>query len=66
VVNHKTRVLACVLCGGEINDRYGGHNAEPLAKGRCCYDCNGEVLHARIYGIPPKNLAAAGGVGCYH
>jgi hypothetical protein len=48
---------ACVLCRGAI-DRIGtpphtwdnGHNAQPLADGRCCSDCNlNLVLPERIH-----------------
>ena len=39
----------CILCKKQIEDPYG-HNAEPLAKGRCCSDCNSyKVVPERIY-----------------
>lgn len=36
----------CVICGKD----YAGHgnNAEPLASGRCCDDCNRKVIAERI------------------
>ena len=47
--------MKCVLCNGEIEvTSYGwseGHNAQPLAEGRCCDKCNGHVLAARIRAI---------------
>tara|TARA_R100000988_G_C3952612_1_gene141908 strand:+ start:369 stop:545 length:177 start_codon:yes stop_codon:yes gene_type:complete len=37
----------CVICGDAIHDY--GHNAEPTAKGRCCDECNYNiVLNDRI------------------
>ena len=44
-------VLMCVICEKAIPTRYGwagGNNAEPLARGRCCYDCNDIVVLTRI------------------
>tara|TARA_R100001443_G_scaffold7325_1_gene16601 strand:+ start:561 stop:911 length:351 start_codon:yes stop_codon:yes gene_type:complete len=50
----------CVLCGDALDVLYrnniaiwaDGHNAEPLAKGRCCNYCNDtEVVPARIKSI---------------
>ena len=45
--------MKCVLCKQEIRkdpltqwDQ--GNNAEPLADGRCCDNCNHDVLAARI------------------
>lgn len=42
----------CVLCGDGItidaNGWGGGHNAAPLAKGRCCDECNVQVIIARL------------------
>jgi hypothetical protein len=44
--------IECVLCGNEIdvqeNGWAGGHNAQPLADGQCCSNCNGLVVLARI------------------
>lgn len=31
--------MKCCLCKGEIEGKYG-HNAQPLADGRCCDTCN--------------------------
>lgn len=36
----------CILCGRQIDDY--GHNAEPLARGRCCNSCNEAVIESRI------------------
>lgn len=37
----------CVICGDAIHDY--GHNAEPTAQGRCCDECNYNiVLNDRI------------------
>tara|TARA_B000000609_G_scaffold12790_1_gene7924 strand:- start:181 stop:360 length:180 start_codon:yes stop_codon:yes gene_type:complete len=44
----------CVICKQEIgvdpiSGWDGGHNAEPIAEGRCCDACNAmEVIPARI------------------
>tara|TARA_B100000963_G_scaffold240208_1_gene210114 strand:- start:13555 stop:13731 length:177 start_codon:yes stop_codon:yes gene_type:complete len=45
--------MKCVICKEKIetdlNGWKGGHNAEPVAKGRCCEECNYSiVLHERI------------------
>tara|TARA_R100001594_G_scaffold144359_1_gene193335 strand:+ start:2897 stop:3163 length:267 start_codon:yes stop_codon:yes gene_type:complete len=45
--------MECVLCKGDIDVQIHGwdqgHNAQPLAEGRCCSDCNGvRVIPARI------------------
>ena len=44
--------MKCVLCNEEIKINAagwdGGNNAEPLAKGRCCTECNGDVIIARM------------------
>ncbi len=46
----------CCLCGNPIwpqsNGWMGGHNAAPLADGRCCDECNRKVLYARFTGFP--------------
>jgi len=34
--------LSCVLCGVELTG--WGHNAQPVAEGRCCFDCNYKVV----------------------
>ena len=46
----------CCLCGEEIEGF--GNNAEPLSKGRCCDECNANVVTFRIY-ITPDNLRKA-------
>ena len=50
--------MKCVICKQEItpdpNGWDGGCNAEPIAKGQCCYKCdNNIVLPARLaeYGL---------------
>lgn len=44
--------LKCSICGDmigmEISGWRGGHNAEPVAKGRCCSVCNDTVVQVRI------------------
>jgi len=44
--------MNCVICKEEIKeDIYGwagGHNAEPIATGRCCQVCNETVVAVRI------------------
>ena len=52
----------CVICGFEIgtdeNGWDGGHNAEPVAKGQCCGDCNDRVvLVARLKQIGFHQMA---------
>ena len=54
----ESKIKDCVICGGKIEphvDKYGnpywydGHNAEPVAEGRCCNTCNEyDVIPARI------------------
>ena len=40
--------MICVICNDPItadpNGWSGGHNAEPVAKGQCCGDCNDRVV----------------------
>ena len=39
----------CIICGEEMKDVYDNHNAQPVADGRCCTDCNYDrVLPARL------------------
>jgi len=45
-----------MLCGVPIQG--WGHNAHPLAHGRCCDDCNHDVITARILAL--KELHAKG------
>ena len=45
--------MYCVLCESEIvpdpiSGWRRGHNAEPLAAGRCCDSCNNDVVMERI------------------
>ena len=41
----------CVICGEPIkpdpNGWDGGHNAQPVAEGQCCGDCNDSVVTVR-------------------
>lgn len=44
-------IIRCILCSHFIMPKYGwtlGNNAEPLAQGRCCDDCNKLVIEARL------------------
>ena len=40
--------MICILCNEKITSDPtgwdGGHNAQPVAKGRCCGDCNDRVV----------------------
>ena len=45
--------MMCVICHKEIEKQYTkegvmywdqGHSAEPLANGRCCTNCNNEIV----------------------
>ena len=45
--------MICVICKNEIDKQYNadgvmywdqGHIAEPLATGRCCTNCNNEIV----------------------
>jgi hypothetical protein len=61
----------CILCGDEIDIQYlphgqeawtHGHNAEPLALGRCCSLCNDtKVIPARLHKakLSPTGFIAA-------
>ena len=50
------RLVNCIICDKKIKGF--GHNAEPVAKGRCCEDCNYEVVipyrlkHVRMGQLP--------------
>jgi hypothetical protein len=47
--------MKCCLCDKQIETVMGvseGHNAQPLAEGRCCSECNDfDVLPARMQGL---------------
>ena len=47
--NNEDMKLICVICNKKIDDKYG-HNPEPVNDtGRCCTNCNFEVvIPARI------------------
>ena len=36
----------CILCGDKFEGF--GNNAEPLAEGKCCDDCNSKVMRERL------------------
>jgi hypothetical protein len=44
----KLRPLRCIICRMEIEPDLtgyaGGHNAEPVRRGRCCEECNWTVV----------------------
>ena len=44
--------MMCIICGFKIgidSDGWdGGHNADPIAKGRCCHWCNEIVIIRRL------------------
>ena len=49
----QVQTLKCVICGDAIHDDHGwkdGHNAAPVANGRCCSICNDtRVIPARAF-----------------
>lgn len=45
MVMDKDKAIRCCFCG-KIIQGYG-HNAEPLAKGVCCDECNVQVIIER-------------------
>ena len=55
----------CVICNDKIgvdaiSGWDGGHNAEPVAEGRCCDECNTmEVIPARLQQIFSSNKEGA-------
>lgn len=61
IIHVKTKKMSkeieklCVLCKKSIRGAYG-HNAEPLAKGRCCEECNiRKVLPERLANLFKSN-----------
>ena len=48
----KGEKMKCVICSQRITtdpDGWdGGHNADPIAEGRCCGDCNAIVIVRRL------------------
>ena len=44
--------MKCVICSQRISSDLdgwdGGHNADPIAKGRCCGTCNAIVIIRRL------------------
>lgn len=42
-------MMKCVICKQEMIGM--GHNALPLAEGRCCNGCNGLVIMSRLVRI---------------
>ena len=58
----KGKKMKCIICKEKITpdpDGWeGGHNAEPIAEGRCCGDCNwGLVTPARLFEFQYKKGA---------
>ena len=54
----------CVLCEEEIDTQphgwSGGHNAQPVADGRCCTECNNNVvLPARFKQVYDDDMIAS-------
>jgi hypothetical protein len=53
-IKPKSKPLVCSICGGPIDVHPGsnwtrGHNAQPINDGRCCTECNSDmVIPARI------------------
>ena len=50
------RKMKCCLCNNQIEVEISGwsegHNAQPLAEGRCCSECNDfDVIPARMQGL---------------
>ena len=62
VKEYLNEITDCVICDEPISsDPYGwsgGANAEPIASGRCCYDCDASVVIpyriAQVYSINKK------------
>ena len=48
VKEYLDELIDCVICNNPIStDPYGwsgGANAEPIAEGRCCHDCDASVV----------------------
>lgn len=55
VMSDDKTTTQCVLCDAEI-DLIQSHNAQPLAEGRCCSDCN-------VLGVIPARLQQMTGSG---
>ena len=58
--------MKCVLCENEIipdvvSGWDQGNNAQPLAEGRCCDDCNMAVVSSRMARIVGKKAEASDG-----
>lgn len=53
--------LVCCICGKPIESENGwtqGHNAEPVANGRCCRECNfAFVIPARLGALTGRQVA---------
>jgi len=44
-------IIKCILCNHFIRPNMGwtlGNNAQPLARGRCCNECNKLVIKERL------------------
>lgn len=55
----KSAKKSCVLCGKLITGH--GNNAEPLASGKCCDQCNMQVIMARMKTLGKKKSPHLGG-----
>jgi hypothetical protein len=42
--------IDCCLCGDNIAEATS-HNARPVMDGRCCYQCNAEVVIPKRFGM---------------
>ena len=48
--------MECIICKNDIQPQHFpngtvwllGNNAQPMKEGRCCEDCNEDVIHTRI------------------
>jgi hypothetical protein len=56
-MTEESQTTICCICENPVDIHYHdgvaywttGHNAEPLAKGRCCDACNRTVLETRMF-----------------
>jgi len=57
-INNNAKRQPCSICGGDIDVQphgwSGGHNALPVAEGKCCTECNNNiVIPARLIHLVP-------------
>ena len=43
MTNTRIGYVKCIICEKEV-PRKAAHNARPVKRGRCCYQCNMEVV----------------------